>query len=116
MWKQLLVFKTNMNHFDNHILKRIKTSLLQIDDEAQVILFGSRARGNSHKESDWDFLFLTSQQVNLKLREKIAKSMLPIELDENIAIQIVPKNKQEWETKYVITPLYKNISKEGITI
>lgn len=105
-----------MNKIDNHIVRRVKEALLQIDENGDVILFGSRAKENSHQESDWDFLFLTSFEVNTALRKKVIDGVLPIELDENIAIQVLPKNKMEWEKKYVVTPLYKNIKKEGIAI
>ena len=105
-----------MNSINRNIIERIKDSLLQLDEKGQIILFGSRARGNSNLESDWDILFLTSHNVDVNLRKKIAKNILQIELDENIAIQVLPKNKIEWETKYAITPLYKNIKKEGIAI
>lgn len=100
----------------NDIVGKVKHALLQIDEKAIVILFGSRARGNAALNSDWDFLFLTSLNIDLGIRKKIADIMLPIELDENIAIQVIPKNKMEWELKYAITPLYKNIKAEGITV
>ena len=38
------------------ILQLIKSSITEVIPGAKVILFGSRARGDSHKESDWDFL------------------------------------------------------------
>lgn len=105
-----------MNSINRNIIERIKDSLLRVDEKGEVILFGSRARGNSHFESDWDILFLTSRNIDVHLRKAIAKNILLIELDENIVIQVLPKNKTEWETKYAITPLYKNIKKEGIAI
>ena len=40
------------------ILNRIKETVHRMDPGAQVILFGSQARGDSHAESDWDVLVL----------------------------------------------------------
>jgi predicted nucleotidyltransferase len=105
-----------MTSAHNHIIDEVKTTLLKIDEKAEVILFGSRARGNQRSDSDWDFLFLTSLKVNLALRKRIADNLLPIELEANAAIQVIPKNKTEWEMRYAITPLYKNIKAEGITL
>jgi predicted nucleotidyltransferase len=38
------------------VLQEIKKTVLNIDSRAEVILFGSHARGDTHKHSDWDFL------------------------------------------------------------
>ena len=42
------------------ILLKIKKTVSELDPEARIILFGSRARGDYGKESDWDLLILTS--------------------------------------------------------
>jgi len=43
-----------MDAKSNEILKRIKANVLEIDASAEVILYGSRARGDARKDSDWD--------------------------------------------------------------
>jgi predicted nucleotidyltransferase len=40
-----------MKHEDNSIAQRIRDSIKAIDSKAQVIFFGSRARGDSKIES-----------------------------------------------------------------
>jgi uncharacterized protein len=37
------------------LLQQVKTNILAFDSEAKVILYGSRARGDHKKLSDWDF-------------------------------------------------------------
>lgn len=37
----------------------------------KIILFGSRARGDSNPESDWDFLIITNNEIDLKLKREI---------------------------------------------
>ena len=39
---------------DEQILKMIGDSVHTVDPTAEVILFGSRARGDARKDSDWD--------------------------------------------------------------
>lgn len=50
------------------ITYQVKESVRRIDPKAKVILFGSKARGDSKKDSDWDFLILTSQKVDEELK------------------------------------------------
>ena len=38
------------------LLTQVKQLIHQIEPEAEIILFGSRARGDAAPDSDWDFL------------------------------------------------------------
>jgi len=49
------------------ILEKVKEIVQATDPEAEVILFGSRARGDAMEDSDWDILILTPKAVNLKI-------------------------------------------------
>ena len=40
------------------LLDQVKQTIHEIEPEADIILYGSRARGDAHPESDWDFLIL----------------------------------------------------------
>ena len=46
------------------ILEKVKEIVHATDPEAEVILFGSRARGDAMEDSDWDILILTPKAVN----------------------------------------------------
>ena len=46
------------------LIKKIKSTVLQIDQGADIILYGSRARGDYRFDSDWDFLILTNLPEN----------------------------------------------------
>ena len=101
---------------DEIIVQKVKQSILSIDKDAEIILFGSRARGDARPDSDWDFLFLTTKPVTTAFRDALVVKMLDVELDENAIVQVIPKNIIDWETRYLGTPLYLNIKDEGIGI
>lgn len=84
--------------------------------DAHVILFGSRARGDAHEDSDWDVLVLLNQDaitsvdmdhISYPIRE------LGWELDE--MINPIMFTRHEWEAKS-FTPFYKNVMKEGVVL
>jgi len=95
-----------------NILHAVKNSVQQFDANAEVILFGSRARGDFHEFSDWDFLILLSQKVTRDLRDAIWEKLYDIELESNNVISALIHNKQDWEDRKV-TLLYQLIEKEG---
>lgn len=45
------------------IRTQISRAVRQIEPDAEVILFGSRARDSAHPDSDWDVLILLEGKV-----------------------------------------------------
>ena len=96
-------------------LQKIKNTVLSFDKDAQVILFGSRARGDHKPDSDWDILVLTTKEVNTDFKGKLIDSICDVELEYTQAVSPVIVQKHTWED-WAVMPLYKNVSREGITI
>ena len=85
--------------------------------DAEIYLYGSQARGEAKPLSDWDLLVLLNEEhIPLSLETEIMDEFYNNELEtgQNISQIIYPK--KEWNTKYKITPLFENISKEGIRL
>lgn len=47
-----------MNTKEQYIISLIKSKIKEKNSNAEVILFGSHARGEAHSDSDWDILIL----------------------------------------------------------
>jgi len=106
-----------MNKKEQHIAQKIKEKIKQKNPFADVILFGSHARGKSHKDSDWDILILLSQSNVSRLIEKEYRDELfDIELEIGEPISALVYSKNDWDQKHAITPLYQNIKREGIIL
>jgi uncharacterized protein len=104
-----------MNKKEKDIIKRIKTRIMQKNPLAEIILYGSHARGRFHKDSDWDILILLNQQnVNRLIEREYRDELFDIELEVGEPISTFVFSKQDWERKYCMTPLYQNIIKEGV--
>jgi|SRR5450759_4451757 predicted nucleotidyltransferase len=102
---------------DNSIvLSKIKTLVKEIDRDADIILYGSRARGDEHPDSDWDILILVNSKTDLDYERIFRHRLYEIELEIGEAFSISVYNKNEWRSKYWMTPLFQNIASEGIRI
>ena len=97
------------------ITYKVKESIKSIDPDARVILFGSRARGDNKGTSDWDFLILTSKQADDHIKRTIRDRVLDTELEAEEFISTIIFSQDKW-SDYQITPLYKNISKDGVEL
>jgi len=100
-----------------HIIQLIRHKVNQLDNTAEVILYGSRARGDNKRDSDWDVMILLSREnVDKKVEQTFRHHLLDIELEIGVPISVFVYSKSDWEGKYSITPLFKSIKKEGILI
>jgi len=99
----------------NELTYKVKQSIRSIDPDARVILFGSRARGDNKSSSDWDFLILTSHQMDESIKRKIRDRLIDTELEAEEVISTLIFSKDKW-SDYQITTLYKNISKDGVEL
>jgi predicted nucleotidyltransferase len=97
-----------------NILKEIKQSVISIDENAEVILFGSRARGDYHDESDWDVLVLVDE-YNWKLKNRFIDKLFEVQIKEDIGISVMVKGKEYWNM-IEETLLYKEVEKHGLVL
>ena len=97
------------------IIESVKNRIRKIDPDVHIILFGSRARNEAKEDSDWDFLILTSLQVNRQLKNRINDELFETELETDEVLTGVVQNINSWNN-YSLTPFYKNIVKDGVEI
>lgn len=100
---------------DKLILNEIKAAIRSVDAGAEVILFGSRARGDFNEESDWDILIL-SDKADKERREGIfRKALLETEMKYSICIGLLVRSREKWD-ELEVTDIHQNIDEEGIVI
>ncbi len=87
------------------ILAAIKEKIISVVPDANVVLFGSRARGDWHEESDWDILVLTNEEVSYELDDQLFDVLYPIILEIFNPINIILVNQTEWLTN----PAYQTL-------
>jgi len=82
-----------------------------------VILFGSKVRGNSDKDSDIDLLLLTTQPLHWRERHAIVDELFEVEMRHDVAISIVVNTVHDWhEGRCTVLPIHEEIKRAGVTI
>ncbi len=112
MFESRLVMTTNKDISD-----LIKATAVKYITDAEVMLFGSRARDEADAESDYDILIITGKKLTagdkILLRTKIRKELLGKGIRSDILIQ----NNEEIERKKRLPGhLIRNILKEAIIL
>jgi predicted nucleotidyltransferase len=100
-----------------NIIERIVKQIRETEPDAEVILYGSYARGEQTEESDIDLLILLDKdEVSFKDQKKIAHPLYYIEFETGFIISPLVLGKKDWHTRHSITPFYDNVMHEGVRL
>jgi predicted nucleotidyltransferase len=105
-----------MTDEEKKIVDRIKSTVKKNAPDAKVILYGSRARGDAHEESDWDLLvLLNKEEVSQADYNTVAYPLYNLGIDFNALISVFLYTMAEWKQRS-FTLFYKNVEEEGIVL
>jgi predicted nucleotidyltransferase len=97
------------------ITSKVKQMVKEFDPNAEVILFGSRARGDYKKDSDWDFLILTDKAAEDKTINDLKYNIFKIVVETKNHIFPMVENKSDWKN-IEVTEIFQNIKNEGLAL
>lgn len=100
---------------DEFFLQEVKRYVHEIDPQAEVWLFGSRARGDAREDSDWNFLVLTDTDLSGGRRWQFSDHLFDIELETGRMISTIVWPQRE-RSRFAVTDLYLNVMDEGIRL
>ena len=98
-------------------LKELKQRISEGFPDAEIILYGSKARGDDEAFSDIDLLILIDSQINRNIKEEMAEIKYKMELKYDVVFGAIIENRDFWKSAIAnAMPLHWNIDREGISI
>ncbi|HYA42747.1 MAG TPA: nucleotidyltransferase domain-containing protein [Syntrophobacteraceae bacterium] len=96
------------------LLKKVKNAVHEVEPDADIILYGSRSRGDSVPDSDWDFLILVDGPVSDKRTDRIRDRLYDVELESEAVLSSIVRSRDEWNSaKYSAMPFRQQVEQEG---
>jgi len=81
----------------------------------QIILFGSKTRGDDDEESDIDLLVLTTHKITWRERRAITDALFDLQLAHDVVISTLVISASEWhEGVYLVLPIHEEIDRDGV--
>jgi predicted nucleotidyltransferase len=103
-----------MTEKETIILNKFKSLLLERIFIHNLVLFGSRARGDASEESDLDIIVITDT-LNKEIEDYISDCAWEAGIDEGIVVCPISYSKNEWESNVVQqSPFAKSITEYGL--
>jgi uncharacterized protein len=102
----------------NEILHDISTTVRVIEPTAEIILFGSQARGDASEFSDWDILILADRPFTVKQKHTMMDALYALEVRSGKILAPLFHSKDEWSNQLrgAAPMLYPHIVREGIRL
>lgn len=99
------------------LLKQIKQTVREAEPNAEIILYGSRSRGDAVRESDWDLLILVDGHLSDERTDRIRHRLYEVEWESGEIISSIVRNRKEWSSDlYQAMPFHKRVEQEGIRL
>jgi predicted nucleotidyltransferase len=106
-----------LSEADQALLARVKSAILEVEPDARVILYGSRARGDAEPDSDWDLLVLVDGPVDWKRDRRLAHHLYPLELELEAVLSVFLHSDEKWNSPlYRVLPYRSNVMSEGLEL
>jgi predicted nucleotidyltransferase len=99
------------------LLKQIKQAVHEVEPNAEIILYGSRSRGDAVSESDWDFLILVDGPLSDDRTDRIRHRLYEVEWESEEVISSIIRNREQWHSSsYQAMPFHQKVEQEGIRL
>ena len=99
------------------IINKVRQVIIKVAPDAKIILYGSVARGEATNASDIDILILLDREnITYQERTEITDHLYDIELETGEIISTFVYSKIAWDREHSATPLYQEITREGIVL
>lgn len=106
---------TILSEAEKKLIESVRDTVRGFVSDAEVLLYGSVARGDRRPHSDFDFLVLTDRVLSRAEEEEIEDAIYDTQLREGMLIVASFLTKEIWRNNPFM-PLHQEIEKDAVLL
>ena len=108
--------ETEQEKRDQKTLTALKTTIISKIPDAEVFLFGNRAKGAINAQNDWDLLILTNKMYPQTRKWELQEKLFAITIQQGTRVNLLLAQKDKWNTDKEFALIRKRIEQELVAI
>jgi predicted nucleotidyltransferase len=108
--------ETEQEELDKKTLTTLKTIITTGIPDAELMLFGNRAKGAYEANSDWDMLILTTSEYPQTRKWELQEKLFNVTIQQGTRVNILLAQKAKWHTEPEYETIRKRIEKELLPV
>ncbi len=102
---------------EKKLLHKCRDIVVGIEPEAEVFLYGSRARGKPGPDSDYDIFILVDGSLTRELEDEISFALYDLEYESDVILSVHIYEKSFFQSPLgQVLPLFNHVRAEWIRI
>lgn len=102
---------------DRQLMAELKEIVLRFVPDAELLLYGSAARGERGPESDYDVLIILPSPISREEEEQMRNAVYDWEVDQGVVASLIVTTREHWSMPLTAaTPLHKNVEREALAL
>lgn len=102
---------------DRQLLLAVKEVVRRFLPTAEVLLYGSVARGTHGPESDYDVLVIAERPLSRTQEDAVMDAVFDLELERQVVISTLLYSKDEWDAPLRrVSPFHEEVERNAIII
>jgi len=102
---------------DRQFLHEVKQIVRKFLPAAEVLLYGSVARGVQDAESDYDILVLTGQSLSKEAETRADDAIFDLESATGLIVSTIFCSKEQWDTPlYRAMPFHWEVDRDAVML
>jgi predicted nucleotidyltransferase len=108
--------ETEQEKLDKETLSTLKRIITTEVPDAELMLFGNRAKGAYDAQSDWDILILTTNDYPQTIKWELQEKLFNVTIQQGTRVNILLTQKTKWLAMQEYEALRKRIEEELLAV
>ena len=106
-----------VNEIEKGMLLDLKDIIAHYDSQAEIVLYGSAARGQRRPDSDYDVVVITDRKLSPQEERDLDRDVYGLQLERGAVLSVMVYAKEQWMNPvFQASPYKRNVIREGIIL